>query len=214
MNRDVADMRENYTRGVLDISSILDNPMHQFTKWFEEAQNGNIAEPNAMILSTVNADNIPSSRTVLLKEIDTKGFIFYTNYTSEKGQDIAMNPNVSLIFLWKELERQVRISGVASKVSAQRSNAYFQKRPRGSQIGAWTSPQSSVIENREVLEQRKSEIESKFEGKDHIPVPDFWGGYIIEPSSIEFWQGRPSRLHDRLRYKLEDGSWIVERLAP
>lgn len=214
MNREIADMRENYAKGELTLDSIVADPIDQFKLWFDDAKNSQITEPNAMILATVNAENIPSARTVLLKEIDSEGFIFYTNYTSDKGRDIEANANVSIVFLWKELERQIRISGKAEKISPARSEKYFHMRPKGSQIGAWVSPQSDVIESREVLEKRKIEIESKFSGLDQLPLPDFWGGYIVKPTNIEFWQGRPSRLHDRLKYRLEVNKWIVERLAP
>ncbi|MFT6334982.1 MAG: pyridoxamine 5'-phosphate oxidase [Halioglobus sp.] len=214
MNRDIADMRIHYTKGFLTEGSVLNDPIDQFKSWFKEATNGEVVEPNAMIIATVDKDNVPSARTVLLKEIDPEGFLFYTNYTSDKAKDISSNPNVSLVFLWKEMERQVRITGVAEKISTSRSEQYFHKRPKGSQIGAWVSPQSSILENREVLEERQKEIELKFKDEEKIPLPDFWGGYIVKPTAIEFWQGRPSRLHDRLRYKLEDGRWKVERLAP
>lgn len=214
MNRDIADMRIHYTKGVLTENSVLNNPIDQFKSWFKETTNSEVLEPNAMIIATVDKDNIPSARTVLLKEIDPEGFLFYTNYSSDKAKDISVNSNVSLVFLWKELERQVRITGVAKKIEASRSEQYFHKRPKGSQIGAWVSPQSSVIENRDVLEERLKEIESKYKDEEKIPLPDFWGGYIVKPTIIEFWQGRPSRLHDRLRYKLENGIWKIERLAP
>jgi pyridoxamine 5'-phosphate oxidase len=214
MNRDIEDMRMNYTKGNLDEDSVLDNPIDQFKVWFEEATNSQILEPNALILATVNKNNIPSARTVLLKEIDPGGFIFYTNYRSEKGQDIADNNNVSMVFLWKEIERQVRISGIAEKIDPSRSEKYFHKRPKGSQIGAWVSPQSTIIESRAVLENKKREIEKKYQDHDQLPLPEFWGGYIVKPVAIEFWQGRPSRLHDRIRYALVDGSWKIERLAP
>lgn len=214
MNRDIADMRLNYTRGHLLENNVLEDPIKQFRVWFDEATNSEVTEPNAMIIATVDAHNIPSARTVLLKEIDNEGFVFYTNYNSEKAQNIASNPNVTLVFLWKELERQVRVTGVATKVSTARSEAYFHKRPKGSQIGAWVSPQSDTIESREVLNIRQKEIEEKYRDVDLLPLPDFWGGYIIKPNKIEFWQGRPSRLHDRLRYNLVHGSWAIERLAP
>ena len=214
MNRDIADMRMHYTKGFLTEDSVIGNPIDQFKFWFNETTNGGVVEPNAMIIATVSKDNIPSARTVLLKEIDPEGFLFYTNYSSDKANDISVNPNVCLVFLWKEMERQVRITGVAEKISTSRSEQYFHKRPKGSQIGAWVSPQSSILENRNILEERQKEIELKFKDEEKIPLPDFWGGYIVKPTAIEFWQGRPSRLHDRLRYKLEDGKWKIERLAP
>ena len=210
----ISDMRENYQRGFLLEENVNKDPITQFQQWFEEARNAKVLEANAMILSTVNKDAFPSSRTVLLKEIENDGFIFYTNYESDKGKDLELNPNVSLLFLWKELERQVRISGTAHKISKEQSQNYFHIRPKGSQIGAWTSPQSKVISNREILEERKLEIEKKYSDVDKLPLPDFWGGYKVVPDKIEFWQGRPNRLHDRLRFKKEDTSWKIERLAP
>lgn len=214
MNREIADMRENYTKGFLEEDNVLLDPIAQFSKWFEEAKSANIKEPNAMILATVSTNGTPSARTVLLKELDTEGFIFYTNYTSAKAQDIDTNSNVSVVFLWKEIERQVRISGTAVRISASKSEAYFHSRPKGSQIGAWVSPQSDVIANRDILVERKKELEDKYKDEDLLPLPDFWGGYIIKPSKIEFWQGRPSRLHDRLRFQSENGKWTIDRLAP
>ena len=214
MNRDIADMRMNYSKGYLTEDSVVSNPIEQFKEWFDTALKSKVIEPNAMIIATVGKDNIPSARTVLLKEIDPEGFLFYTNYTSDKANDISENANVSLVFLWKEIERQVRITGTAEKLSTDRSEQYFHKRPKDSQVGAWVSPQSTVIESRDVLEERKKEIETKYLNDDRLPLPDFWGGYIVKPTVIEFWQGRPSRLHDRLRYKLEDGEWKIERLAP
>lgn len=214
MNRDIADMRINYTKGFLVENSVVSDPIKQFRSWFEEATNSEVLEANAMIIATVDENNIPSARTVLLKEIDPEGFLFYTNYNSDKAKEISGNANVSLVFLWKEIERQVRITGVAEKISADRSEQYFHKRPKGSQIGAWVSPQSSIIENRDVLEERQKKIESKYKDEAQLPLPDFWGGYIVRPTAVEFWQGRPSRLHDRLRYKLVNGEWMIERLAP
>ena len=214
MNRDIADMRINYTKGFLMEDSVVSDPIMQFRSWFEEATNSEVLEANAMIIATVDENNVPSARTVLLKEIDPEGFLFYTNYNSDKAKEISGNPNVSLVFLWKEIERQVRITGVVEKISPDRSEQYFHKRPKGSQIGAWVSPQSSIIDSREVLEERQKEIESKYKDEAQLPLPDFWGGYIVKPTAVEFWQGRPSRLHDRLRYKLVDGEWKIERLAP
>lgn len=214
MNRDIADMRINYTKGFLMEDSVVSDPILQFRSWFEEATNSEVLEANAMIIATVDENNVPSARTVLLKEIDPEGFLFYTNYNSDKAKEISGNPNVSLVFLWKEIERQVRITGVVEKISPDRSEQYFHKRPKGSQIGAWVSPQSSIIDSRDVLEERQKEIESKYKDEAQLPLPDFWGGYIVRPTAIEFWQGRPSRLHDRLRYKLVDGEWKIERLAP
>jgi len=191
------------------------DPIVQFRSWFDNAREQKILEPNAMTIATVDSDGVPAATTVLLKEISEDGFIFYTNYNSHKATNIASNANVSLLFLWKTIERQVRVTGVAKKVSTAKSEAYFHSRPKDSQIGAWTSPQSTIIKDRSILESRLKDNKEKYADVDKLPLPDFWGGYIVEPTSIEFWQGRPSRLHDRLRYtKTEDGRWVIERLAP
>jgi len=213
MNK-ISEMRQHYDLATLDEENMDSNPMKQFFTWFEEARNADIIEPNAMILSTINKDGHPASRTVLLKGLEDDGFIFYTNYKSDKANEIEANPNVSLIFLWKKLHKQVRINGVAKKVSKDKSEAYFHSRPKENQIGAWVSPQSQVIADKSVLIERKNELVKKYEDVDYLPLPDFWGGYILEPQQMEFWQGRPSRLHDRLRYKLVEGEWKIERLAP
>lgn len=196
----------------LQESDLDSNPLKQFEKWFEEVLASGLEEPNAMVLSTVN-EGKPSARIVLLKDLDS-GFKFFTNYGSKKGQEMEENPQVALTFFWKELERQVRIEGLVEKVSADESDEYFKSRPRGSQIGAWVSHQSAAIASREVLEATNAELEARFEGKE-IQRPDHWGGYRVIPTYIEFWQGRPSRLHDRLAYtKKEDNSWKIERLSP
>ena len=210
----ISDMRENYQRGFLLEENVNNDPIIQFQEWFEEARSSGVLEANAMILSTVNEDAIPSSRTVLLKEIEKDGFVFYTNYASDKGKDVEKNPNVSLLFLWKALERQVRISGKVYKTSKEQSENYFHIRPKGSQIGAWTSPQSEVISDRKILEERKTNLEDKYRDVEKLPLPDFWGGYKVVPQKIEFWQGRPNRLHDRLRYTKIAENWKIERLAP
>ena len=212
MNHKIANIRSDYTLKGLHESDLDANPLLQFSKWFEEALSSGLEEPNAMVLGTIH-HQFPTSRIVLLKDLDT-GFKFFTNYMSSKGRDIEKNPRVSLTFFWKELERQVRIEGIAEKTSEEESDEYFQTRPRGSQIGAWVSKQSSVIESREVLEKATQELEEKFAG---VPVtrPEHWGGYRVIPQYVEFWQGRPSRLHDRLAYiKVNEDYWKIERLSP
>ncbi|MEZ5015015.1 MAG: pyridoxamine 5'-phosphate oxidase [Chitinophagales bacterium] len=204
-------MRENYGEGNLDMDSIFPSPFMQFEVWYQDASNANIAEPNAMVLSTATKDGRPSSRVVLLKEYNNKGFIFFTNYESRKGIEIAENPYACLNFWWPPLERQVRIEGVLEKIPAADSDAYFYSRPKGSQAGAIASPQSKVIESRAWLEQTFIRIQLEQE----IKRPDHWGGYILRAERIEFWQGRTNRLHDRLLYSIQDdASWTVVRLAP
>lgn len=210
----ISDLRENYDHGILDEEHVDLNPMKQFHVWFEDAQNENVLEPNAMILSTINKDGHPASRTLLLKGLEEDRFIFFTNYNSDKAKEIGINPNVSLLFLWKKVQRQVRISGLAKKISKAQSEAYFHSRPKGNQIGAWVSPQSQVIENKQILEERKKSIIEKYREVDKLPLPDFWGGYYLKPETMEFWQGRPDRLHDRLRYTLSGKDWKIERIAP
>ena len=215
MNRDhIQNLRENYVKGSLERSELLADPLELFRNWFEEARNAKIMEPNAMILSTVNADSIPSSRTVLLKDISDEGLVFYTNFESGKGKDIAINPNVSVVFLWKEMERQVRIKGVAEKVSEETATKYFQSRPKDSQIGAWASAQSQVLPDRSPLELRADQLSEEYKDVDVLPKPPFWGGYLIRPTVIEFWQGRRSRLHDRFRFTKQGNEWLIDRLSP
>lgn len=214
MNKNIADLRQNYTRGSLLESEVHNNPLEQFKMWFQEALEGEILEPNAMTLATVSPEGQPSARIVLLKNLDERGFVFFTNYYSQKGTHLAQNPQAALVFYWDKLERQVRIEGAIEKVSAEESDAYFYTRPINSQLGAYISDQSQVIPNREFLESKLTELTAKYEGQK-IPRADHWGGYRVIPKVIEFWQGRPSRLHDRLRYNLtETNSWIIERLAP
>lgn len=210
--QNLADLRKTYTLGSLSETDVSPNPLLQFQLWFEQAQSAKCPEPNAMTLSTVNSKGIPSSRIVLLKNIQNEGFTFFTNYESQKGQEILQNPHVALLFFWHELERQVRIEGTVQKVSAAMSDAYYESRPIGSKIGAWASPQSRTIPNREYLEGLEREFSNKF--GSHPPRPEHWGGYVVNPSRIEFWQGRPSRLHDRLSYKKSGSTWAIERLAP
>ena len=208
----IADIRKEYTLQTLDLDSVKLNAIEQFNTWFAEALNAKIIEPNAMHLATVSAEGKPSGRIVLLKGVDT-GFLFFTNYESRKGKEIAQNQYVSLTFFWAELERQVRIEGKIEKVSKEISDQYFHSRPKGSQIGAMVSPQSQVIADRLLLEQKIEELTEKY--KDELPPrPSHWGGYRLLPEIIEFWQGRPSRLHDRIRYTRENHVWKIERLAP
>ena len=210
----IADLRRNYTQAGLTEAEAALNPFQQFQTWFDQALSAELPEPNAMTLATATASGKPSARIVLLKGFDEEGFVFYTNYSSHKGQELADNPWGSLVFWWAELERQVRIDGPVEKVSQEESEAYFQSRPIGSQLGAWASPQSKVIASREELEQKMTDLEEKYKNET-IPKPPQWGGYRLIPHELEFWQGRPNRLHDRLRYRQQtDGTWLRERLAP
>ena len=213
MTKDLSSIRREYTKSKLDQGEVYADPLKTFNKWFEEAQKAEVLEVNAMTLSTVSRNQIPNCRVVLLKEVD-KGFVFYTNYQSEKGQELEAHPLAALNFFWPELERQVRIRGQVEKVSEETSTAYFQSRPIESQIGAWTSPQSAAIEDRNLLEQRAEQIRQKFKGATVLPKPKQWGGYRVIPFHVEFWQGRESRLHDRIAYTLVDDKWQINRLAP
>lgn len=214
MDKTIADLRKDYTLEGLSKTEIDPNPFIQFKKWFDQALAAQLPEPNAMTIATATPEGTPSARMVLLKDFDERGFVFFTNYNSHKGQELAENPQAALVFWWAELERQVRISGYVEKVSETESDQYFHSRPANSRLGAWVSNQSEVIESREALEQRLQEFQSKYENQE-IPRPSHWGGLRVIPSEIEFWQGRSSRLHDRLLYtRLDDGSWKIERLSP
>ncbi|MBK8968088.1 MAG: pyridoxamine 5'-phosphate oxidase [Lewinellaceae bacterium] len=211
---DIAALRRNYTQESLSKTAANPDPIAQFDHWFSEAMNSALPEPNAMTLATATPDGKPSARIVLLKSFDHQGFVFYTNYESQKGQELDNNPQAALLFCWLELERQVRIEGSVERVTPAESKAYFQSRPRESQIGAWASPQSRVIEGRFVLEEKVQELATTFKHDAVLPLPAFWGGYRVRPDVVEFWQGRESRLHDRIRYTREKIGWTIERLAP
>lgn len=208
-----AELRKEYMRRGLSESELDPDPIRQFQRWFDEATSAGLIEPNAMTLATATRDGHPSARMVLLKGFDARGFVFYTNYESRKGGELEQNPQAALVFFWVELERQVRVEGRVERAAPEESDAYFASRPLGSQIGAWASAQSRVIAGREPLERRTAELEDEYAGRE-VPRPSQWGGYRVVPHVIEFWQGRPSRLHDRLRYRQKDGGWIVERLSP
>ena len=210
----IGSIRREYMRESLSEDDVAGDPFRQFDRWWEEALRSDIDEVNAMVLSTVSSGGRPSSRVVLLKGYDDRGFVFFTNYESRKGNEIGANPDVSLLFFWKELERQVRIEGSCSKVSEEESDAYFATRPEGSKVGAWASPQSRKVESRNLIEENLRAVSERFHGMA-LPRPPHWGGYRVSPRAFEFWQGRESRLHDRIHFEIGiDGSWTVSRLAP
>lgn len=214
MSEDLQKYRKSYQKGTLSKASISKNPMQQFRSWFYEVEHsGGVDEVNAMTLNTVGLDGFPKGRVVLLKKYDEYGFYFYTNYDSEKGRSIAENNKVSLSFFWPNMERQIIIKGTAEKTSEADSTNYFHSRPKGSQLGAMVSRQSSIVASREILEKKLTDLEKKYEHKE-VPKPAEWGGFLVKPVSMEFWQGRPNRLHDRIRYTLKNNDWIIERLAP
>lgn len=213
MNVPPAELRREYTREGLHETTVLDDPIAQFRRWFEDALAANHVDANAMTLATVDAAGKPAARIVLLKGFDASGFTFFTNYESRKAQDLMAHPHAALVFWWHKLERQVRIEGTVERVPDDESEAYFQSRPRGSRLGAWASPQSQPIAGRETLEEALDAVTARFEDQE-IPRPPHWGGYRVRPTSIEFWQGRPSRLHDRLVYEKTEKGWTLQRLAP
>jgi len=210
---DLGDLRMEYDVGTIDASSMHADPIEQWQQWFDEASEADVYEPNAMVVASVDQGGWPHARNVLVKEVDVHGFVFYTNYESAKAAELESAGKASLLFSWLPMHRQVRVVGTVGRVSPNQSDAYFASRPRGSQIGAWASPQSDLIADASVLERALADVEARFAGGE-VSRPPFWGGYRVSPVMFEFWQGRPSRLHDRLRYVFRDGSWAIERIAP
>jgi len=213
-HKSIAAIREDYTKDSLSKKDIDLNPFIQFKNWFQQALHAEVIEPNAMVLSTISEEGFPSSRVVLMKDIKADGISFFTNYESQKSIDITRNPKVCVVFFWPELQRQVKIEANAERLDSIESTEYFQSRPKGSQIGAWASPQSQIIPNRQFLEERVHFYQEEFATVDVLPKPDHWGGFLLRPVKFEFWQGRSSRLHDRMEYSLEEGVWVCNRLAP
>ncbi len=212
--KDIAAIREDYSKDILLEENMDKDPFRQFKSWFEQALRSKVIEPNAMVLSTINQQGFPSSRVVLLKDIKSDGFSFFTNYNSQKGQDLQSNDKAALLFFWPELQRQIRVEGHVVRLPEEDSDEYYASRPRGSQIGAWASPQSHIISDRTYLEQQVHTYEERFGQQERVPRPDFWGGFFLLPVRLEFWQGRSSRLHDRIIYQKTDTRWEINRLAP
>lgn len=211
--KELADFRREYSADALLETDMPQNPMDLFIRWMEKTIESGICEPNAMVVATATPDGKPSARVVLLKEANENGFVFYTNYLSRKGRELMTNPFASVVFDWHQIERQIRIEGRVERLSPEDSDSYFNSRPEASKLGAWTSPQSKIIKNRDELNTLQTEVEKRF-SENPIPRPDFWGGFLIRPTTIEFWQGRPSRLHDRLVYHKTEEGWTLHRLAP
>lgn len=209
----LADLRRDYSLAGLLEKDLAKEPFRQFEKWFQEAEAAKVPEPNAMVCSLATKDGRPSSRIVLLKGLDGRGFVFFSNYESRKGRELSENPRASLLFPWISMERQIVVEGVVTKLTREESDAYFHSRPRGSQLGAWVSQQSSIVPSRTHLDEALKQVEQKYAGKE-VPMPPYWGGYRVAPETVEFWQGRRNRLHDRLRYRRDKNEWVIERLAP